>query len=170
MRQAASFVERRAPSLALFLALILAACGGDSTGPSPLSGRYALTSYDGAPLPIILGSSVSSPPRGGGTSIHCDNALVGSTLAFIGATVVLTDNMLQSCDDGSTPVSTTNTQTGTQRAAGDTVVISLPGSPIEIRLYARRQTNGLVVTRREYLDQFGGKTTDGRSLVFTSLP
>lgn len=36
--------------------LVATACGGDSTGPKPLShvGRYALISVDGAPLPLKL--------------------------------------------------------------------------------------------------------------------
>ena len=37
-------------------AVVAAGCGGDSTGPKPLShvGRYALISVDGATLPLVL--------------------------------------------------------------------------------------------------------------------
>ena len=64
IRQLASRGAALARTSALALALALAACGGDaSTEPTPAAssvvGVYPLRTYDGAPLPLVIGQSAT---------------------------------------------------------------------------------------------------------------
>ena len=150
---------------------LAAGCGDDPVGPRPLSGVWMLEAYDDSPPPIILGTSWTVPTDGG-ASVRCDLALVGMTLAFDGAAASMTELVDRTCGGDIVEIRST-TVTGTQRADGDRIVITLPRTQegvVETRLIARRAGGAIIVDRREYQGEDGPMTIDETELIFAPAP
>lgn len=156
-------------------AALLAAAGcRDSTAPelpTRLLPHYALVTYGGEPLPVVLHVMFSVPGTPGGTGYSCEDRLTAMTLDFVaeGARYTATTHELLVCDDGRPDVASLTTESGTYwvDAGGDLHLDASVTEPGSTRHSLARIGWGEVeVFRQETSYPPAATVTDARLLLF----
>ena len=154
------------------LLALFCACGSTSPGGGPQA--FALVSYDGRPLPVVL-RVISSIPVNGGRGTNCDDDLTAVALNIDanGAVIRRETNILK-CDDGRPDSTTTVSYTGQFLGASASPLIQFDkgagGGPE--RYYGETSGSTLTIKRREvdYVAPLGGMTINVLQLGFARVP
>ena len=103
-----------------FVLCALASCG-DSTGPAPIVGDFALTTVNGAPPPVLVGATVS-----------CDESLLSGTLTMTASRSFTLSGVVEfDCTRAGGQIgSQVLAVSGTYARKGQSLTFIIPGAPL----------------------------------------